>query len=141
METFRSTYSIFFNELRDFVDHLLTIYSRDDAPPNLQDVKLVLTILPSDDRDFDTMNEDSVCMKSGIVLETTRIILEKVDPFIKQTVKEAFKKEQRKLKWRMSAVVMGMASLTLHEENAPVSSRSFSISGITNTHVHFSHTV
>ncbi|BFZ01143.1 hypothetical protein BsWGS_04182 [Bradybaena similaris] len=134
MDNFRSTYSVFFNELKDFLDHLLTIYSRDDAPANLQDVKLVLTILPLDDRDFDTMNEDSVFLKTLMVLETMRIVLENVDPYIKKTVKEAFKKEQRNLTWLMGTVELGLTSLTLHEENAPVSILSAGISS-TNTGV------
>ncbi|KAK3709173.1 hypothetical protein RRG08_030852 [Elysia crispata] len=117
MEELRSNYSLFYSQLLEFVNDLNNRLIP-DAPPQLQYVTILPDILPEDDPDFQSGNEDSVIGRAFIVKKMTLLVLARTRQFVDEGSHGWYDDQAEKLNMWLGLVNMSLANLRLSDEES-----------------------
>ena len=117
MEELRSNYSLFYSQLLEFVNDLNNRLIP-DAPQQLQYVTILPDILPEDDPDFQSGNEDSVIDRAFIVKKMTLLVLARTRQFVDEGSHGWYDDQAEKLNMWLGLVNLSLANLRLSDEES-----------------------
>ena len=97
LEELRLNYGLFYSQLLEFVSGLNNRLMP-DAPQQLQYVTILPDILPEDDPDFQSGNEDSVIGRAYILEKMTLLVLARTRQFVDESSHGWYDDQAEKLK-------------------------------------------